>query len=135
MTTSKLNQLNHAHFEHKLWRNELELVAQEATFFLKTLDEYKTKTISQSRDSLMVAEFVKQFHHFQRLTKRLLDELSVIEKEVAQGVKEDNILDGEQRKDRAYLNEEMKYFESDYRETKFSFRKFIATYEPAPSLN
>ncbi len=135
MTTSKMHQLTHAHFEHKLWRNELELVSQEATFFLKTLDEYKIKTISQSHDSLVVAEFVKQFRHFQRLTKRLLEELSVIEKEVAQGAKEDNILDGEQRKDRAYLNEEMKYFESDYRETKFSFRSFIATYEPAPSLN
>ncbi len=47
----------------------------------------------------------------------------------------DNILDGEQRKDRAYLNEEMKYFESDYRETKYRFRNFIATYEPAQSLN
>ncbi len=135
MTTSKMHQLNHAHFEHKLWRNELELVSQEASFFLKTLDEYKTKTISQSHDSLVVAEFVKQFHHFQRLTKRLLEELSMIEKEVAQGVKEDNILDGEQRKDRAYLHEEMKYFESDYRETKYRFRNFIATYESAPSLN
>lgn len=135
MTTSKMNQLNHAHFEHKLWRNELELVAQEATFFLKTLDEYKTKTIFQSHDSLIVAEFVRQFHHFQRLTKRLLEELTLIEKEIAQGVISDNILDGEQRKDRAYLNEEMKYFESDYRETKYRFRNFIATYEPAQSLN
>ncbi|MFY7912228.1 MAG: hypothetical protein ACOVO2_21865 [Emticicia sp.] len=135
MTTSKMHQLTHAHFEHKLWRNELELVAQEATFFLKTLDEYKTKTIAQSHNSLIVAEFVKQFHHFQRLTKRLLEELSVIEKEVAQGVMSDNILDGEQRKDREYLDEEMKYFESDYRETKNRFRNFIATYEPAQSLN
>jgi len=135
MTTSKMYQLNHAHFEHKLWRNELELVAQEATFFLKILNEYKTKTISQSHESLVVAEFVKQFHHFQRLTKRLLEELTLIEKEVAQGVKEDNILDGEQRKDRAYLNEEMKYFESDYRETKHSFRNFIATYELAQTFD
>ncbi len=135
MTTSKMHQLNHAHFEHKLWRNELELVAQEATFFLKTLNEYKTKTISQSHDSLIVAEFVKQFRHYQRLTKRLLEELTVVEKEIAQGVMADNILDGEQRKDRAYLNEEMKYFESDYRETKYRFRNFIATYEPAQSLN
>ena len=135
MTTSKMHQLNHAHFEHKLWRNELELVAQEATFFLKTLDEYKTKTISQSHDSLIVAEFVKQFRHYQRLTKRLLEELTVVEKEIAQGVMADNILDGELRKDRAYLNEEMKYFESDYRETKYRFRNFIATYEPAQSLN
>lgn len=135
MTTSKMHQLNHAHFEHKLWRNELELVAQEATFFLKTLDEYKTKTISQSHDSLIVAEFVKQFRHYQRLTKRLLEELTVVEKEIAQGVMADNILDGEQRKDRGYLNEEMKYFESDYRETKYRFRDFIATYEPAQSLN
>jgi len=130
-----MHQLNHAHFEHKLWRNELELVAQEATFFLKTLDEYKTKTISQSHDSLIVAEFVKQFRHYQRLSKRLLEELTVVEKEIAQGVMADNILDGEQRKDRAYLNEEMKYFESDYRETKYRFRNFIATYEPAQSLN
>jgi len=135
MTTSKMHQLNHAHFEHKLWRNELELVAQEATFFLKTLDEYKTKTISQSHDSLIVAEFVKQFRHYQRLTKRFLEELTVVEKEIAQGVMADNFLDGEQRKDRAYLNEEMKYFESDYRETKYRFRNFIATYEPAQSLN
>ena len=135
MTTTKLSQLNHAHFEHKLWRNELELVSLEATFFLKILDEYKIKTISQTHKSLVVVEFVKQFRHFQRLAKRLLEELSMIEKEVAQGVKEDNVLDGEQRKDRAYINEEMKYFESDYRETKFSFRNFIATYESVSMLN
>jgi hypothetical protein len=57
MTTTKLSQLNHAHFEHKLWRNELELVVQEATFFLKILDEYKIKTISQTHNSLVVVEF------------------------------------------------------------------------------
>lgn len=135
MTASKLHQLEHAHFEHKLWRNELELVSQEATFFLNILDDYKVKTNSQSQESPVVAEFVKQFRHFQRLTKRLLEELSVIEKEVAEGVMSDNVLDSEQRKDRAYLNEEMKYFEADYREIKYRFRSFIANHETAQPVN
>ena len=135
MNTSKTYQLSHAHFEHRLWRNELETVALEATFFLKILDEYKVKTLTNSHNSLVVAEFVNQFHHYQRLTKRLLAELSVIEKELAHGVLDDNIFDGEQKKDHQYLNEEMKYFESDYRETKFKFRNFIASYESSLVLN
>lgn len=134
MTASKINQLSHAHFEHKLWRNEIELVSQEATFFLKVLNDYKVKTISHSHNSLVVAEFVKQFHHFQRLTKRLLEELNLIEKEIAQGVLSENILDNEQKKDHEYMKEEMKYFEYDYRETKASFRNFIANYETSLSI-
>jgi hypothetical protein len=135
MNISKIYQLSHAHFEHRLWRNELETVAQEATFFSKILDEYKVKTLYNSHNSLVVAEFVNQFHHYQRLTKRLLNELSVIEKELAQGVLNDNVFDGERKKDHQYLNEEMKYFESDYRETKFKFRNFIASYESSLVLN
>jgi hypothetical protein len=135
MNKSKIYQLGHAHFEHKLWKNELETVAQEATFFLKILDEYKTKTLSNSHNSLMVAEFVNQFHHYQRLIKRLLKELSVIEAEIAQGVLDDNIFDNEQKKDHQYFSEEMKYFESDYRETKYKFRAFIASYEASVALN
>lgn len=135
MNTSKTYQLNHAHFEHRLWKNELETVAQEATFFLKILDEYKTKTLTNSHNSLVVAEFVNQFHHYQRLTKRLLEELNVVEKELAQGVLDDNVFDGEQKKDHQYLNEEMKYFESDYREIKLKFRHFISSYESSIVLN
>lgn len=135
MNTSKIYQLSHAHFEHRLWKNELETVAQEATFFLKILDEYKTKTLTNSHNSLMVAEFVNQFHHYQRLIKRLLKELSVIEAEIAQGVLNDNIFDNEQKKDHQYFSEEMKYFESDYRETKYKFRAFIASYEASVALN
>ncbi|WP_394993667.1 hypothetical protein [Emticicia sp.] len=135
MTTSKTYQLNHAHFEHKLWRNKIETVAQESTFFLKILDEYKIITLSNSKNSLLVAEFVNQFHHYQRLTKRLLLELTTIEKELAQGVLDDNIFDNEQKKDHQYLNEEMKYFEFDYRETKTKFRDFIASYKTPATLN
>lgn len=134
MTVSKINQLSHAHFEHKLWRNELEMASQESTFFLNVLNEYKVKTLSHSHNSLVVAEFVNQFHHFQRLTKRLLEELGVIEKEVAQGVLNDNVLDSEQRKDHDYLKEEMKYFEYNYREEKSNFRNFIASYEASLSV-
>lgn len=135
MNKSKIYQLSHAHFEHRLWKNELETVAQEATFFLKILDEYKTKTLSNSHNSLMVAEFVNQFHHYQRLINRLLSELAVIEAEIAQGVLNDNVFDIEQKKDHQYFSEEMKYFESDYRETKYKFRAFIASYESSVALN
>ena len=135
MKTSKTYQLNHAHFEHKLWRNELETIAQEATFFLTILDEYKLFTLNNSHQSLMVAEFVNQFHHYQRLTNRLLQELSGIEKELAQGVLNDNILDKELKKDHQYLNDEMKYVESDYRATKMKFRDFVASYETVAILN
>ena len=135
MNTSKTYQLSHAHFEHRLWKNELETVAQEATFFLKVLDEYKTRALSNSHNSLIVAEFVNQFHHYQRLIKRLLKELSVIEAEIAQGVLNDNIFDNEQKKDHQYFSEEIKYFESDYRETKYKFRAFIASYDASVVLN
>lgn len=135
MKNSKTYQLSHAHFEHRLWKNELELVAQEATFFLKVLDDYKIKTLGNSHNALLVAEFVNHFHHYQRLTKRLLSELGDVEKELAQGVLNNNILDTEQKKDHQYLSEEMKYFESDYRETKHKFRGFIASYEPSLALS
>jgi hypothetical protein len=135
MNTSKTYQLSHAHFEHRLWKNELETVAQEATFFLKVLEEYKTRALSNSHNSLMVAEFVNQFHHYQRLINRLLQELGVIEAEIAQGVLDDNVFNNEQKKDHQYFSEEMKYFESDYRETKYKFRTFIASYEASVAFN
>ncbi|CAH0995492.1 hypothetical protein EMA8858_01615 [Emticicia aquatica] len=135
MATSKIQQLTHAYFEHKIWRNELELARQEASFFLKILDEYKVKTLSQPHNSLVVAEFVNQFHHFQRLVKRLLLEMQGIDKEMAQGVISDNIFDKDQKKDHLYFNDEMKYFETDYRETKYRFRRFIASFENPVTLN
>ncbi|WP_435355643.1 hypothetical protein [Emticicia sp. SJ17W-69] len=135
MKTSKIYQLNHAHFEHKLWRNELESIAQESNFFLKILDEYKILTLNNSHQSLIVAEFVNQFHHYQRLINRLIQELSAIERELAQGVLNDKLFDSELKKDHQYLNEEMIYFESDYRATKVKFREFIASQEEVPILN
>jgi hypothetical protein len=129
MNKSKTYQLSHAHFEHRLWRNELELAAQEVTFFLKIIEEYKLKTAEKLVKFAKISEFVAEFHHYQRLTKRLLEDLIIIEKEMSQGVLDDNVFDTEQKKNHQYLNEEMKSFEADYRKSKKAFRDFIASYE------
>lgn len=127
MTTTKLAKLKHVHFEHRLWDSELETVQQEVDYFLKYLDFLKIETIGNSKQALAVAEFYNQFRHYQRLVARLLKDLSLIKKEVADGFVQDNVLDKEQILDHKYLSEDMKYFESDYFETKKSFKEFIKT--------
>lgn len=121
---NKYSQLSHTHFQNRLWRNELEMMQKETDFFLNIVEE-----ISNLEDTIKNKEqgwFINQFHHFQRLTKQLLGELTSIEKGLADGVISEKILDKEQRLDQQYFKEEMDYFEQDYRSVKNKFRTFIA---------
>lgn len=124
-TIAKLSKLKHIHFEHRLWNSELVTVQQEIDFFLKYLDFLKIETLGNSKQALAVAEFNNQFRHFERLVKRLITDLNGVKKEVAEGFLHDNVLDKEQTLDHKYLSEDMKYFESDYYDTKKSFKKFV----------
>lgn len=118
---NKYSQLSHAHFEHRLWKNEIEMIAQETDFFLGVVED-----MPLDAGNLEKGYFVNQFHHFQRLTKRLLQELAMLQKMVAEGVLDENILDNEQKLDHQYMREEMDYFEQDYKAVKKKFRDFVA---------
>ena len=122
---SKYYQLNHVHFQNRLWRNELEMIQHEVGFFLEIISEIPTDD-----GNLLNANkhaFISQFHHFQRLTQRLLEELDSLEKEIADGVLRDNILDKIQLLDHQYLKDEMDYLEEDYRTTKSKFKEFVVS--------
>ncbi|MFN3849845.1 MAG: hypothetical protein ACK4NY_10465 [Spirosomataceae bacterium] len=119
---NKYSQLSHVHFEHRLWKNELEMIAQETDFFLGVVED-----MPLDATNLEKGYFINQFHHFQRLIKRLLQELATLQKTVADGVIEENILDSEQKLDHKYMREEMDYFEQDYKAVKKKFRDFVAT--------
>ncbi|MCU0324199.1 MAG: hypothetical protein MUF45_02960 [Spirosomaceae bacterium] len=118
---NKYSQLSHAHFEHRLWKNELEMIAQETDFFLSVVEDMPLGVPNLEKEY-----FINQFHHFQRLIKRLLQELATLQKTVAEGVLDENILDSEQKLDHKYMREEMDYFEQDYKAVKKKFRGFIA---------
>jgi hypothetical protein len=126
---TKYYQLTHVHFQNRLWRNELETIQHEVEFFLEIVDEMPTDdstSLNANKQS-----FRGQFHHFQRLTLRLMDELQTLEKEIAEGVLNDNILDNIQNLDHEYLKEEMDYLEEDYRIAKKKFKEFVvAVNEP-----
>ncbi len=133
MTNTKLSQVARVHFEHRLWKNELEAAQQETEFFQNILQELKTRTIHDTPNSLKVASFCKQFQHYERLIQRLLTEIQNIEKEIAESYSVGVFYGKEQKKDHQYLTEEMKYFEFDYRENKNTFKQFISEYEKSIS--
>ncbi len=121
---NKYSQLSHTHFQNRLWHNELEMMQRETDFFLSIVEELgNLENTTRTKEQEW---FINQFHHFQRLTKQLLGELSSIEKGLASGVINDRILDKDQRLDQEYFKEEMDYFEQDYRSVKSKFRKFVA---------
>jgi hypothetical protein len=123
----KYSQLSHTHFQYRLWRNELEMMQKETDFFLSITEEIGT--LENNSRKTEQNWFINQFHHFQRLIKQIQGELISVEKGLAEGVLQDNILDKEQRLDFQYLKEEMDYFEQDYRSVKSKFRAFIAASE------
>ena len=123
---NKYSQLSHTHFQYRIWRNELELMQKETDFFLSIVEEIATLDDTSKTEQNW---FINQFHHFQRLIKQIQEELGRVEKELAAGVLQNNILDKEQKLDHQYLKDEMDYFEQDYRSVKAKFRTFIANSE------
>ena len=121
---NKYSELSHTHFQNRIWRNELEMMQKETDFFLGVIEEIDT--LSNADKKAEHDWFINQFHHFQRLTKQLHVELAGIEKGLAEGVLQDNVLDKEQKLDHNYFKEQMDYFEQDYRSVKGKFRTFIA---------
>lgn len=127
MVTDKFNQLSHVHFEQQLWHKEIEMISHEVSFFDGLLGTLKQEHLIVEKHDKTISEFFGQIHHFQRLTKRLTEELNSIEKDMAEGVEQDNILDKEQKLDHKYFREEMDYLDQNYRAFKASFKKFIAS--------
>ena len=125
MNADKYRQLNEVHLLHRIWQNELELALQEANFWeelLGTLGEGLDPSVTDS--DTWKAE-TSQLHHFQRLTKRLLAEISAIDSEIATGVKSDHVLDTETRLDHQYLRTEMDSFHADFHRFKSTIRQYM----------
>lgn len=110
-------------------KSELEQAQNEVEYFLDVLNDLKTKTIGDSQKSLKVARFVQEFHHFQRLIKRLLQEDSDLHHDMAEDAQEKAMVDSETFGDIRYFKGEMKDFEKNYKEYKYKFRAFVADFD------
>lgn len=113
----------------KEYKSELEQAQNEVDYFLDVLNDMKTKTLGDSHRSLRVARFVQEFHHFQRLTKRMLDEIRDLNHDMTVDVREKSIMDSETFGDISYFKGEMKDFQTNYKEYKYRFRAFIAGFD------
>ncbi len=111
------------------WKNELLQAQNEVDYFLDVLNDLKSRTIGDSHKSLIVAQFVQDFHHYQRLTKRMLDEIGEIRHEMAEEIQTQNLIDAESMRDQRYFKAEMRDFQKNYKETKYKFRAFVAGFE------
>ncbi|MGR3809002.1 hypothetical protein [Jiulongibacter sp. NS-SX5] len=101
----------------------------EVDYFLDVLNDLKTKTIGNSVKSLRVARFVQEFHHFERLIKRLLQEHHDLHHDLAEDAQEKAMVDSETFGDIRYFKSEMKDFENNYKEYKYKFRAFVADFD------
>ena len=110
-------------------KSELEQAQNEVEYFLDVLNDLKTKTIGDSEKSLKVARFVQEFHHFQRLIKRLLQEDKDLHHDIAEDAQEKAMVDTETFGDVRYFKSEMKDFEKNYKEYKYKFRTFVADFD------
>ena len=113
----------------KDYRSELEQAQNEVDYFLDVLNDLKIKTIGNSQKSLRVARFVQEFHHFQRLIKRLITEIQDLNHDMAEDVLEKNQMDTETFGDVRYFKGEMKDFEQNYKEYKYKFRAFVSDFD------
>jgi hypothetical protein len=126
MIIEKYTELSRVHFEQRLWQNELEMIQIEVGFFQDLLKDLEEANQIAAKNQAKVGEFFNHIHHFQRLTKKLLEEKDLIEFEIAEGVLHDIILDKNQRLDHKYFRSEMDYLEQNYRIFKTNFKNFIA---------
>lgn len=125
MKAEKYSQLSEVHLLQRIWRNELELAAQEVKFWedlLGTLGEGMDPGVTDA--DTWQAE-VRQLQHFQRLTKRLLNEIHTVDTAVASGVREGHVLAGETRLDHHHLRQEMDSFHADFRAFKTEIRQYM----------
>lgn len=110
-------------------KTKLEFDAQESAFFLKQLDHLKNTSLGDSHKSLLVAELVQEFHHFQRFIKRLLGELRDLQKDFKEDIVRDQAIDNETIGDIRYFKGEMEDFEKNYKEYKYRLRAFVASHK------
>jgi hypothetical protein len=125
MNADKYRQLNEVHLLHRIWQNELELALQEVNFWEELLGTLSEGLDPSVTDSASWKAEISQLHHFQRLSKRLLDNIKTIDSEVAAGVKTGHGLDTESRLDHQYLRTEMDSFHSDFRTFKSIIRQYM----------
>ncbi|WP_338869002.1 hypothetical protein WBJ53_19005 [Spirosoma sp. SC4-14] len=128
MTTEKYRQLTDVHLLHRIWHSELELALQEVNFWEDLLGTLNENLDPNQRAIENWQHEIGQLHHFRRLTKRLMEEIDGVEKEVAMSVRTDHVLDADTRLDHQYLREEMDSFHADFRAFKNEIRRYtVAT--------
>lgn len=111
------------------FRKELELLEGEVNYFEKALEGLKQYTIGDTTKSLQVAQFISKTHHFKRVVKRLLEELNLIHREIAEEVMEERKINAESFKDHQYFVKEMEDLHPAYKEYKYTLRTFVASFE------
>ena len=125
MNKEKYRQLIDVHVLHQIWTSELQLALQEVDFWEKllgTLNEGLDPTIT---DEKSWRNELSQLHHFRRLATRLLDEIRLINAEVADGVRTNSVLNRENRLDHRYLWMEMVSFSAGFRTFRAGIRRHL----------
>ncbi|RIV17703.1 hypothetical protein DYU11_31160 [Fibrisoma montanum] len=125
MKNQKYHQLIDVHVLHQIWTSELQLALQEIDFWEKLLG-----TLNESLDPTITDENswrnkLNQLHHFRRLAGRLLDEIRLVNAEVADGVRADSVLNRENRLDHQYLRMAMASFSADFRLFRAGIRRYL----------
>ncbi|CCH53784.1 hypothetical protein BN8_02906 [Fibrisoma limi BUZ 3] len=125
MNKEKYRQLIDVHVLHQIWTSELQLALQEVDFWEKLLG-----TLNEGLDPTLTDEKswrneLSQLHHFRRLTTRLLDEIRLINAEVADGVRTNSVLNRENRLDHQYLRLEVASFLADFRKFRTEIRHYL----------
>lgn len=83
----KYRQLTKVHLLHRIWHSELNLALREIIFWQELLG-----TLSEVEDSANAQTWqteIDQLHHFQRLAKRLLEDIHTVDQETAMGIRFD----------------------------------------------
>lgn len=125
MKKEKYQQLVDVHVLHQIWTSELQLTLQEVDFWEKllgTLNEGLDPTVT---DEKSWRNELSQLHHFRRLATRLLDEIGLVNAEVADGVRTGTVLNRENRLDHQYLRMEMASFSADFRTFRAGIRRHL----------
>ena len=125
MTTDKYTQLLDMQLLHRIWGSDLELALQEVNFWDELLGTLGTGLDPAMANARTWQIEIDQLHHFRRLATRLLGDLQTLDKDVADGVRRDHVLDTETRLDQQYLRVAMDSFLSDFRPFKTEIRHFL----------
>jgi hypothetical protein len=125
MTSEKYKQLTDVHVQHQIWSKELELALMELNFWDELVTSFSHQRNPGQEPGDDWHEETGRLHSFQRLVRQLTTELQSLNKEVADGVQANKILNPETRSGHQYLRQQMDSFHTDFQIFKNEMRQYV----------